>query len=132
MLRRLSTWAIVCAALACGKETGPLKPTDSGTSMPDPDSGIGEPGAGTPHPGTVTGNEDLETLDRGTRMTGANDEVTATFDLPDGVVSFMVLIAGESDTLYIVKKLDGPDGVLVSDDPSNVTQIEMFLLGPFA
>jgi hypothetical protein len=132
MLRRLSTWAIVCAALACGKETGPLKPTDSGTSEPDPDAGIGEPDASTPDTGTTPGNDDVETLDLGTLMTGANGEVTATFDLPEGVVSFMVLIAGETDTLYIVKKLDGPDGVIVSDDPSNVSQIEMLLLGPFA
>ena len=130
MLRRLPIWTIVCAALACG-ETEPLGPPADTGVVSDPDSGT-EPDAGTPDTGSTIGNDDVETLDLGTLMTGANGEVTATFDLPDGVVSFMILISGEPDTLYIVKKLDGPDGNLVSDDPSNVSQIEMFLLGPFA
>ena len=84
MLRRCTIMAIACAALACGKETRPLNntPKDTGTTTGDPDSGT-EADSGTPDSGTTTGNDDVQTIDLGTLMTGANGEVDASFELPD-------------------------------------------------
>ncbi|MCB9653437.1 MAG: hypothetical protein H6729_04795 [Deltaproteobacteria bacterium] len=40
------------------------------------------------------------------------------FDLPDGLATFTVVIEGSENDYYIVSRLDGPTGVLVTDQES--------------
>lgn len=51
------------------------------------------------------------------------------FELPTGLSSFMVVIRGDENAMYVVESLTGPTGTLVDDQaPSDVFD---FLLGPF-
>lgn len=99
----------------------------------DADSGVAVD-AGTPDSGTVTPTSEVQTLEVGTVTLGANGESgEVTFDLPQGATSFMLTVSGPDTATFIIKRMSGPGGeVLVSDDASNVSQIEMFVLGPFA
>lgn len=84
--------------------------------------------------GQTPPNEGVEVLDVGPVTTGpSGDSPEFTFELPADAVSFMVTLKGPDATNFIIKRMTGPaQEVLVTDDPSNVTQIESFLLGPFA
>lgn len=94
---------------------------EDGGMMTEPDAGM---------PATVS---PVESVTVGTVTVDAmGDSEVFNFELPDDVTSFSILLKGVEEATYIVKKLDSPLGNLVTDDPSNVTPIEMFLLGPFA
>src|SRR5262245_4444687 len=138
MLRRLSISSTLVLALACAED--PITPgnpnpnpnhgDDAGMTMGPPDTGVPpvEPDAGTTNqpPG-------VETIDVGSvTINAGGDSDPFTFELPNGVISFSILIRGTDEGTYIIKKLDGPLGNFVTDDTANVSQIEMFLLGPFA
>lgn len=121
---------------ACAEEEGSLDPAaraDGGGSVQadaapaSPDGGALEPDAGT-----TTQDPNVETLEVGTVHieNGSSDPVA--IDLPDGVTSFMLIIDGPDTAWYVPERFEGPNGLLVSDDASTVTQVESFLLGPFA
>jgi hypothetical protein len=138
------SWAALPLLLvaACGDDTERLQGTNNNNnnSSGTPDAGLvadaGTPDAGnTPDAGTVTPVDDtVRTQDVGTFPTGPNGETAQiTFDLPSDATSFMVLLEGPDTVTFIIKTLTGPNGeVLVTDDTTNVTQVESFLLGPFA
>ncbi len=116
------------AAVADGPSTD-TGSTDTGATA----DGGGRSDTGNPGPdaGTMT-TPGVEEIDLGTLTTNASGEAMIDFDLPPGTTSFMVTLVADPNALMIIKNLDGPTGNLVTDDTSNVTQIEMFLLGPFA
>jgi hypothetical protein len=115
-----------------GADSGPnmnMSEVDSG-SVDLPDAGTSnEPDAGMLPPG----RSDVQRMEVGTVMLEqSGDSAPISFTLPEGVTSFTVLISGDEANTYIIKKMTSPGGTLVSDDASMVTQIEAFLLGPFA
>lgn len=143
-MRALISTLCVFGLLACSSEGDELDPAPD-TGVNDGDTGTGAPdgGAGadtgTPQPDSGVQVTDSGVVDPPGELTlppiqtGANGEsAPVSFDLPAGVVSFMLTVEGPQDVTMIVKRLTGPSGVLVTDDESNVSQIERFLLGPFA
>lgn len=147
-MKRLWLCSILCAAAACsdGEErpsgttpdsgivvapdSGQPEIPDTGVPNPDPDAGENpQPDAGMMN----MGNPGVEEMVIGTvNIEASGDSLPVNFELPDDVVSFAILIQGTEAGTYIVRTLDGPLGNLVTDDPSNVNMLEMFLLGPFA
>jgi hypothetical protein len=147
-MKRPLLCSILCAAVACSDEeprqnppqtsndAGVVSQTDTGVPAdpdtgvtPDPDAGENPADAGMMN----MGNPGIEELVVGTVMIeNSGDSLPVNFELPADVTSFAVLIQGQEASTYIVKTLDGPLGNLVTDDPSNVTMIEQFLLGPYA
>lgn len=107
---------------------------DAGTT--EPDAATTEPDASTPAPdaGSPPGpRDDLLRLELGAVPIGpSGDSELVTFELPAGTTSFTVVITGPEDGTYIVRTLEGPTGTLVTNDASNVSVLEQFLLGPFA
>lgn len=103
---------------------------DADTPAPDagpaPDSGVADSGV------NMTGDPSVETLTVGTVRVTNGRSMTVTTTLPPDVVTFMIVIDGPDDAMFIPYRLDGPTGNLVSDDASMVTQIEQFILGPYA
>jgi hypothetical protein len=95
-------------------------PPDAGST---PDAGT-SPDAGAIDPGDV--------LDLGAVTLFGGKSTPVPFELPADVTSFMVVIEGPESAWYVVEELEGPTGVLVSDDASMVSNIERFLLGPYA
>ncbi len=65
-----------------------------------------------------------------TLSNGVSDELA--FELPADVTTFTVVIQGPVEVMFGVARLDGPTGLLVSDDASNISLLESYLLGPFA
>lgn len=140
--------AVVFAGCSDGEELTPAnnnnnnQATDSGVEVDgggSADAGIADTGASdagetTRDAGETPVNEGVETIDLGPVVTGlSGDSAEVSFDLPMGTVSFMVILKGADETNFIIKRMTGPMmQVLVSDDDSNVSQIERFLLGPFA
>ncbi len=132
--------ALAALAVACSDEA-PLEPSpaaDAGQPAPDAevradagplalDAGA-EGDAGEP----VGPRTDVSRLDLGTVTLGRNGEAGVDFELPEGTTSFTVVISGPEDGTFVVKSLEGPTGTLVSSDASGVSQLEQFLLGPFA
>lgn len=114
-------------------DTGAIDP-DGGEAGPDGGTSVTDGGEHRPDATTTPLEEGVAVLDVGPIETGPSGETPPiTFELPADTVSFMVLLSGtDPDASYIVTQMDGPDGVIVSDDESNVSQIEALLLGPFA
>jgi hypothetical protein len=151
VIKRLWISAPLLFVVACGEDE-PLQPPgqtpDSGViSDAGPvDFGLGDSGidggplqdSGTTDTGTQdSGSGDAgffpgETIDLPAINTGANGRSgEVTFELPTNVDSFMIVLNGPDDVTSIVHKLDGPGGVVVSDDASTLTQLEMLFLGPW-
>lgn len=141
-VRTRTFFAALVFLFACGSEGEGLDPApdsgvnptnDSGT--PASDSGVGSPDAGSldaapTDTGVIVDPPGELTLPPIT--TGANgDSTEVNFDLPAGVVSFMIVLEGPADVTMIVKRLSGPGGVLVTDDDSALTQLERLFLGPW-
>lgn len=140
MLRRLSISSTLILALACAEE--PIRTPGNPDPDPNPNNGdagvtMEQPDTGVPplEPDAGMNNEPsgVVTVDVGSvTINASGDSDPFTFELPEGVISFSILIRGTDEGTYIIKKLDGPLGNFVTDDTANVSQIEMFLLGPFA
>lgn len=141
-VRTLISVASFAFLFACGSEEEGLNPApDSGTNTPN-DSGT--PPADSGVVGADAGFVDATPNDTGVVVdppgeltlpaitTGANgDSPEVNFELPAGVVSFMIVLEGPDDVTMIVKRLSGPGGVLVTDDDSALTQLERLFLGPW-
>ena len=144
--KRTRAWLAVLFALGCAEDpTTPgapnPRPADAGapadTGVVAADAAVTPDGAVTPDAGfvgdagvvvTSTSRVELGSVMLG--MTGDSDVVR--FDLPAGTTTFTVVIAGPADGTFIVKTMTGPNGTLVTDDDSNVSAVERFVLGPFA
>jgi hypothetical protein len=140
--------AIAALSFACSEEeprNGPINPTNPNNGTPDSGVPVTEHDSGVPvqtdmDAGVVVEedagnnpNDGVETMELGSITIGSSgDSEEISFELPDGVVSFALLIRGTVDGYYIVKRLTGPLGTLVTDDASNVTPIEQFIFGQFA
>lgn len=141
---RLSPWALAALLVAAGCSDGeqrlpPGQNNNASNNSGDPDAGSVDPDsgvavdAGTPDSGVVVPTSEVETMDLGEVTLAAGDSPEITFDLPAEAVSFMITVTGPDETNFVIKRMFGPnDEVLVSDDESTLTQIERFLLGPFA
>lgn len=141
MMTKTQPWlwaAVPLVLLAACDDTERLSGTNNNNTLGTPDSGVVED-AGTadagfePDAGTQP-DDTIHTIDLGTHMTGSGgDTPPIGFELPAGATSFMVLLKGPDDVTFIVKTMQDPNGLmLVTDDTTNVTQVEQYLLGPFA
>ncbi len=93
------------------------------------DTGVAD--AGQPAPDAGATPSGVRTIPLGTVHIQDGLSAPFTFDLQDPVASFMIAINGPATAWFIVSRLDGPTGLLVSDDGSTLTQLERFFLGPF-
>lgn len=146
MLTRSSNVALFIGLLLAGGAWGcdddrPLDQTP-GVAL---DGGAAEDDAGTPDDAGAAAedasvardaghaeDEGVVRLELGPVQTNVRGEAEVELELPEGVVSFTVVLVASREVTSIIKTMDGPEGRLVTDDPANVTQIEQFLLGPFA
>lgn len=75
----------------------------------------------------------VERIDIGSVELDANGEsAPISFQLPEDVVSFSIIIGGAEEGTFIIKRLENRTGVLVTDDKTGVTTIEELIFGPFA
>ncbi|MBI2374338.1 MAG: hypothetical protein HYV07_10125 [Deltaproteobacteria bacterium] len=138
MARRSIASALALLALvACDDDTlDHDPPDDTGTedAKTEPkDAGFDD--AEAPEVGTIDSGApvaELVTLDLGEVVLSNGSSDAVSFELPSDVTTFTIIISGPLSTMFVVGRLDGPTGNLVSDDPSTVSPIEGFLLGPFA
>jgi hypothetical protein len=138
--RRVHLFGLSLLLAACGDEVHSL---DAGTqndatvapdaSTPaDADTGAGLDAQGADAQGADvpvvidpgTGRIDLGTV---TLVNGSSESFD--FELPSELDSFMIVIRGAEDSMFVVRHLDGPTGTLVTPDiPSEFLDV---LLGPF-
>ncbi len=107
------------------------QPADDATSG-DPDATAADAVVGRDANPMTMGDPTVEVLEVGTVRVTNGTSMVVTSTLPADVAAFMIVIDGPDDAMFIPYTLDGPTGNLVSADASMVSQLEQFILGPYA
>lgn len=118
------------AALVVDPDGGEIAPDATGG---DPDAVVAADAAEGRDANPITmGDPTVEVLEVGPVRVVNGQSMVVTSTLPADTAAFMIVIDGPDDAMFIPYTLDGPNGNLVSADASMVSQLEQFILGPYA